>query len=187
MVQKRVVPDVVQTFYDSMASQYDQFYLDWDETVREEASFLDGLLAANGHSRSSRVLDCACGIGTQAIGLALLGYDVSASDISKREIEEAQRRATERGAAVRFKHADFRFLADAFPQTFDVVIAMDNALPHMLSHADLDAATKSIASRVGRGGIFVASIRDYDAILEERPVFSPPYVHKTESGQRVLF
>ena len=37
------------------------------------------------------------------------------------------------------------------------------------------------------GGIFVASIRDYDALLLEKPPYSPPYIHKTEQGQRVSF
>ena len=35
--------------------------------------------------------------------------------------------------------------------------------------------------------ILVASIRDYDRLLEERPAYSAPYIHKTEKGQRVSF
>ena len=64
---------------------------------------------------------------------------------------------------------------------------MDNALPHMLSANDLQKAIKSIADRVKKEGIFVASIRDYDALLETKPPYSPPYIHKTEKGQRVSF
>jgi hypothetical protein len=36
-------------------------------------------------------------------------------------------------------------------------------------------------------GIFVASIRDYDLLLTEKPPYAPPYIHKTEKGQRVSF
>ena len=64
---------------------------------------------------------------------------------------------------------------------------MDNALPHMLSANDLQKAIKSIADRVKKEGIFVASIRDYDALLETKPPYSPPYIHKTKKGQRVSF
>jgi len=64
---------------------------------------------------------------------------------------------------------------------------MDNALPHMLSKSDLELAVKSIVNQVDNGGIFVASIRDYDAILVDKPLYSPPYIHKTEAGQRVSF
>ena len=33
----------------------------------------------------------------------------------------------------------------------------------------------------------MASIRDYDALLAERPPYSSPYIHKTDRGQRVSF
>ena len=29
--------------------------------------------------------------------------------------------------------------------------------------------------------------RDYDSLLAEKPPYSPPYIHKTEKGQRVSF
>ena len=64
---------------------------------------------------------------------------------------------------------------------------MDNALPHMLSKDALRSAVNSIADRLAHGGIFVASIRDYDALLTEKPPYSPPYIHKTETGKRVSF
>ena len=45
----------------------------------------------------------------------------------------------------------------------------------------------SITGRVRTGGIFVASIRDYDSLLQEKPPYSPPYIHRTDKGQRVSF
>ncbi len=35
--------------------------------------------------------------------------------------------------------------------------------------------------------VFVASIRDYDSLLEKKPPYSSPYIHKTDKGQRVSF
>jgi hypothetical protein len=64
---------------------------------------------------------------------------------------------------------------------------MDNALPHMLTGKDLESAIKSIANQIKDGGMFVASIRDYDALLAEKPPYSAPYIHKTDAGQRVSF
>ena len=186
-MKKTIVTDVTQKFYDSMASQYDKFYLDWDEAVRQEGEFLDEIFRAYGLDKSAAVLDCACGIGTQTIGLAALGYSLTASDISAGELAEAKKRAGEKGVDVRFEQADFRALSDVFSESFDIVIAMDNALPHMLSAAELEKAISSISGRLRDGGLFVASIRDYDALLTDKPRYSPPYVHKTESGQRVLF
>ena len=86
-----------------------------------------------------------------------------------------------------FEKADFRALEEAFSHQFDIVISMDNALPHMLTQQDLEAAVKSIVGRVAARGIFVASIRDYDDLLDKKPPYSPPYIHSTDKGQRVSF
>ena len=179
--------NIVQTFYDRLAGQYDQLFEDWDAAVREQAALLEGLFRRYGLDRTARVLDCACGIGTQAIGLAALGYDVTASDLSPGALKEAKQRASDRGAAIRFAQADFCALAETFPEPFDIVIAMANALPHLTTDAALAAAAESIAGQLRPGGIFVASIRDYDSLLQTRPPYSPPYIHKTERGQRVSF
>ena len=136
MSDQPIVPNVAQTFYDRLAPQYDRFYQDWDETVRSEARFLQGIFAEFGFDASARILDCACGVGTQAIGLAALGYDVTGSDLSAGAIAEAKRRAAEHGVHLRLEQADFRALSSGFSEPFDLVIAMDNALPHMLTAAD---------------------------------------------------
>ena len=179
--------NITQTFYDNLATQYDKLFLDWQATTQEQAVILDRIFRANGQDGSARVLDCACGIGTQAIGLAGLGYSITASDISDGELAEAKVRAEQNGVALRLEHADFCALEETFPEQFDIVICMDNALPHMLSAEALEKAVRSITGRIAAGGLFVASIRDYDALLQTRPPYSPPYIHKNEQGQRVSF
>lgn len=68
-----------------------------------------------------RVLDAACGIGTQAIGLALNGHAVTGSDFSP---------AVRFGAEIEFRVADFRHLSHTARGSFDVVCALDSALAH---------------------------------------------------------
>ena len=182
-----VVSGVVQSFYDNIASQYDKFYLDWEGTTLKQANFLSTIFKNNGYDKTARILDCACGIGTQAIGLASLGYSVTGSDISGGEISEAKRRALINNVNIDFKKADFCALSEVFSEKFDIIIAMDNALPHMLSYEALEKAVKSIVNQMKDGGLFVASIRDYDLLLNEKPNHSSPYIHKTDKGQRVLF
>ena len=142
--------DIIQTFYDNMASQYDKLFMDWNDnmasqydklfmdwnaTTQEQAVLLNRIFNNYGFNTNAHILDCACGIGTQAIGLASLGYPVTASDISDGELVEAKARAKSQGVSIRFEHADFCALADTFSEQFDIVIAMDNALPHMLTAA----------------------------------------------------
>ena len=179
--------DIVQSFYDNMATEYDKLFLDWEASVMEQALILDKLFKDNGYTLESKILDCACGIGTQAIGLANMGYKVTASDISKNELKEAKKRACEYNVNIDFHNEDFRKLSGSFSNKFDIIIAMDNALTHMLTEEELKKAIESITNRLSSGGMFVASIRDYDSILLNRPPYSPPYIHKTDDGQRVSF
>ncbi len=179
--------DIIQSFYDNLASQYDKLFLNWQATVKEQSIILDKLFKDSGHNKKSKILDCACGIGTQAIGLATMGYNVTASDISDGELIEARQRAIKNNVKICFKNADFRTLSETFSQKFDIVLAMDNALPHMLTKSDLERAIKSITRQMLSGGMFIASIRDYDVLLESKPPYSAPYIHKTEKGQRVSF
>ena len=179
--------DIIQSFYDNLATQYDKLFLDWQATTREQSLILDKLFKDNGYDNNCEILDCACGIGTQVIGLATLGYNIVGSDISDGELAEARKRALENNLNISFEKADFRALSKTFSKSFDIVIAMDNALPHMLTKCDFEIAIKSITGKLVTGGMFVASIRDYDNLLKSKPSYSAPYIHKTEKGQRVSF
>ena len=73
---------ITQTFYNNLATKYDKLFLDWKATTREQAEILDKIFKNNGFDYTVTILDCACGIGTQPIGIAALGYNVTASDRS---------------------------------------------------------------------------------------------------------
>ena len=179
--------DIVQTFYDNLATQYDKLFENWQQTTHEQALILNKLFNDNGFDKNAKLLDCACGIGTQAIGLASLGYKVTASDLSQNAVEQAKTKTNENKFNITFKVADFCNLQKTFDEQFDIVIAMDNALPHMLTHECLQKAVQSIINQIAKDGIFVASIRDYDELLKNKPLYSPPYIHKTENGRRICF
>ena len=51
--------NITQTFYDSMASQYDKLFQDWQATTVEQAKILDKLFGREGFGKSAKLLDCA--------------------------------------------------------------------------------------------------------------------------------
>jgi glycine/sarcosine N-methyltransferase len=166
------VASSVRDFYDGLAAEYHLVYGDrWDDAVARQGAVLDRLIR-DVHGDAADVLDCACGIGTQAIGLALCGHRVHGTDISRRSLDRARVEAERLGATMSFAVADFRDLATV-AGTFDVVIACDNALPHLLDEAHVASALRAMRSRLRPGGLLIVSIRDYD---EERPAAPPPYV-----------
>ncbi len=130
---------------------------------------LDRLIRARLGAGAVDVLDCACGIGTQALGLAALGHRVTGSDLSAGAIARARREAGRRGLAPTFRVADLRALDRLVPGAFDVVLAADNALPHLLEPQDLALALGAMKAKLRARGLFLASIRDYDEALLSRP------------------
>jgi SAM-dependent methyltransferase len=172
--------------YRSLVDDYHLIFEDWDEGIRHQAEVLDRLLRAPGRSGGVDVLDCACGIGTQALGLAARGHRVLASDSSPEMIARARREAAGRGLHIEFAVADMRTL-DAFgDDAFDAVLAVDNALPHLQTDDEVRRALGAMASRLRPGGILVVTIRDYDALLAERPAVTPPRFLKGGGPRRIV-
>ena len=146
-------------FYDGLAGEYHAIYDDWWAGAQWHAGIVDKVLQSAGVDRGSDVLDCACGIGTQALGLAHLGYKVTGTDISANAIARAEREAAARAIDVTLAVADMRSVQEVQPGPFDAAICCDNALPHLLTDADLDRALLSIRRTLRAGGVFLASAR----------------------------
>lgn len=111
------------------------------------------------------MLDAACGIGTQSLALTRLGYHVTASDLSAGSVERARVEAARRGLAIDYSVADMRAAVGAHHErTFDVVIACDNSIPHLLSDEEILAALTQFHQCTAPGGLCLLSVRDYAAM-----------------------
>jgi glycine/sarcosine N-methyltransferase len=179
--------DPVRAFYDELAESYHLIFADWHGSMLRQAAALNRLIESDLGPGPHAILDCACGIGTQAIGLALLGHRVHATDLSPRAVARAEREATARGASLSFGVADLRTLATEVAGDFDVVLACDNVLPHLLTDDDLRLAVDNMAAKLRPGGMFLASIRDYDRLVQERPRGEGPRVFDDIRGRRISF
>lgn len=179
----------VTGFYDALSPFYhDNMGWDWDAVMREEGTVLDRFVAdRTGRDGPCALLDCACGIGTQAIGLALQGYRVHATDLSTVAVDCARREASRLGVDMTFGVADFRDLGTSVSDVFDVVVACDNSIAHCLSDEDLSGALASMKGRLVTGGVLMLSLRDYGRLVEERPRFNNQHVQDRPDGRRVVF
>lgn len=173
-----------RAFYDGLADGYDAIYDDWWAAAQWHARHVDGVLRQHGFAPPARLLDCACGIGTQAIPLAAMGYDVTASDISAESVERARGEAATRRIPIHFGIADIRALESE--TRYDVVIACDNAIPHLLDDRELDAAVAAVATVLEPNGLFLAGVRDYDALRAERPPGVPSVVRERADGREIV-
>lgn len=167
-----------EDFYDGLASEYHLLFGDWWPAALDHAAVVARLLTDHGVSaEGSQLLDCTCGIGTQALPLAALGYDVTAADLSARAVERARAEAQRRDIRLRTAVADVRRVDESVTDVFDAVISCDNALPHLLTDDDLEQALRSIRACLREGGVLLASIRDYDHLRQSRPDGVPISLH----------
>ncbi|MFF2125629.1 class I SAM-dependent methyltransferase [Streptomyces olivochromogenes] len=167
----------VAHFYDELADDYHLIYADWDASIRRQGDALDRLIGQDNAS----VLDCSCGIGTQAIGLALRGHRVTGTDLSARAAARAVREAARRNVTLRAGVADMRRLP--FPDgRFDTVVCADNALPHLLTEQDVHAALAEMRRVLRPTGLLLLSTRPYDDLLRNRPASASPQVHQAADG-----
>ena len=177
----------ITDFYDELSEQYHLIFADWDEEVERQGEVVDRVIRDLAGPGAKRVLDAACGIGTQAIGLARLGHHVTGTDLSPGAVARARREAERLGVSLTAEVADLRNLTESIAGPFDVICALDNALPHLEGEAELAQALGGIAARLAPGGLFLASIRDYDAMLRDRPRVEAPRVIDEPEGHRVVF
>ncbi|MCY1000179.1 class I SAM-dependent methyltransferase [Myxococcus sp. MISCRS1] len=177
----------VLEFYDGLAEEYHLLFANWAQTVERQGAALDALLRRCGAPPPRRVLDCACGIGTQALGLAGRGYVVHATDLSPAAVARAEREARTLGVTLTTGVADMRTLDTQVSGMFQVVLAFDNAVPHLLTDEDLDAAAHAMASKLAPGGLLALSVRDYDALMADQPRFTSERVLDAPEGRRILF
>jgi glycine/sarcosine N-methyltransferase len=138
-------------------------------------------------SQSLRILDCACGIGTQALGLAKRGHMITGCDLSPAAIGRAREEASNRGLSIPLFVADMLDLTRIPENEFDAVVCLDNSLPHLESDEALLQATRQIRMKLRVDGTFIASVRDYDRDLaQEKPVIQGPSFYFDAGRRRIV-
>jgi SAM-dependent methyltransferase len=108
------------------------------------------------------VLDVSCGIGTQAIALAINGFQVTASDLAPRAVERAREEARRREQHITFSVCDMREAFATHGGDFDVVISCDNSIPHLLTDAEISVALRQMFACLRPGGGCLLTVRDYE-------------------------
>jgi len=174
--------------YDELAAHYHQIFENWEVSMVRQAKVLAGILHHEcGDGQPLRVLDCACGIGTQSLGLALEGFQVTGCDLSPGAIQRARSEASKRGLSIPFSVANMVQLSAIPDSSFDAVICMDNSLPHLETDELLLQAAQQAYGKLRPGGCFIGSIRDYDQLVVERPKIQGPSLYSDSGRRRIVF
>jgi SAM-dependent methyltransferase len=172
-------------FYDALAPLYHLVYENWEASIERQGKALDSIIRSCRGETPQSILDVACGIGTQCLGLAALGHRVTGSDLSPAAVQRARRETASRGLSIDYTVADMR--APNRGRDFDVVLCADNSLPHLLSDEAITGALGQFLAALKPGGLCLISVRDY-AALERGGVQVKPHGVRSENGTRwILF
>lgn len=149
--------------YDSLAEVYEWLISDAKLTPSEfAASFEDvlSLVPAN-----AQVLDCSCGTGQLAVGLAGLGMQVVASDASAAMVRRTAELSSAYGTSVVTVRADWEELPDHFGDAiFDMVFCVGNSLHHAEGARGRVAALESMSRLLRPGGRLVLTSRTWELV-----------------------
>lgn len=169
------------TFYDDVAEYYDLVYADWEESMRRHGAAISAMM--DGKPRDTRIIDVSAGIGTQALPLALLGYNVVARDLSSGAIRRLRREARARDLEIDAARSDMREVARSVHGQFDTVISFDNSIPHLLTDVEILTALRGFTKVLASDGQLLISIRDYEQV-DRSPSSVHPYGERVRAGRR---
>ena len=177
-------PDTA-AFYDELAPFYPLLYSNWDDAVSRQGLALSNLFSELGVARGDPVLDAACGVGTQALGLLGQGHRVIASDLSVGAVARFRAELGRHTLHAEARVDDMRELTGVEPESVAAVMACDNSVPHLLSDAEIEQAFASFHRVLKPGGWMVISVRDYASIERKNPDVRP-YGLRRDGDRRFL-
>jgi SAM-dependent methyltransferase len=160
--------DRTVTSYDTLAAAYD--WLVPDALLEPQGSVAAFAEVVDHLEPGARVLDCAAGTGRLAVGLALQGFDVVATDASRAMIERTSALAARHGVRVETVVCAWEELdGRGWEGSFEAVFCVGNSLTHAAGAAGRRAALAAMAGVLRDGGLLVVTSRNWERLRERRP------------------
>ncbi len=147
--------------YGALSDVYEWLIGD-DKLIPAQAAAVYGSDVVGSLPPRARVLDCACGTGQLAVGLAGLDLDVVATDASDRMVRRTENLAGEHGVSLRALRASWGELPDDLEDAaFHVVFCVGNSLGHAKGAAGRLTALEAMSRLLGPGGRLVLTSRNW--------------------------
>jgi glycine/sarcosine N-methyltransferase len=160
--------NVTSDLYEGFADRYDLFLSKFGEHDPVVVEFFHRLFAEN---KVRKVLDCACGTGSDLHLFHSLGCEVIGSDISDSMLAQAGKNLCKCGLEIPLRKADYRELGQHFDTQFDAVVCLSTSILHMPNEREVLRAFKSMREVLREGGIIILTQGTTDKMWKEKPRF----------------
>jgi SAM-dependent methyltransferase len=172
--------------YEMLAADYDWMFDD-DELANGRAINLPAAARLLQRvSRTSVVLDAACGTGVDAAVLARRGFTVWAADGSEAMAGDAAARFRREGLAIPLLHSRWADLPAATGERFDVVLCVGNSLVHAVGRDAMVEALSGLRRMARPGGYVVIDSRNWEKLHAERQIVQVADRVVSRAGRRCL-
>src|SRR5580658_3626792 len=172
--------------YETLAADYDWLF---DDDVLADGGAINQPAAARllqRISRTSAVLDAACGTGVDAAVLARRGFTVWAADGSEAMAEVAAARFRRERLAIPLLHSSWADLPSATGERFDVVLCPGNSLVHAAGRDAMVQALTGLRRMARPGGYVVIDSRNWEKLHAERRIVQVADRVVTRRGRRCV-
>ncbi len=154
---------MAEVAYGSLASVYEWLVAEAKTSPAGSAQAFEMVTA--GLAPGAQILDCSCGIGLLAVGLAQAGFRVTACDASPAMVERTQALARAHGVEVSTRVCRWDQLPDQeWDDRFDAVFCVGNSLGHAVGRSGRSAAIGGMASVLKMGGVLTLTSRNWEQI-----------------------
>jgi len=149
--------------YGDLATVY-EWCLD-DAIITPEGQLAAWAPIIDGLEPGSRVLDCAAGTGLLAVGLALAGFAVTASDQSEAMLARAGELAAARGVPLEPVQCAWEELGgQGWEGRFAAVFCVGNSLAHAPGEGQRRTALRAMADVLAPGGLLLVTSRNWELL-----------------------
>jgi ubiquinone/menaquinone biosynthesis C-methylase UbiE len=173
----------VDDFYTDLAHDYEWLFP--DEAIGSRGAVGATSLGSTGLLErllktlppGARVLDCACGVGADAIALARRGFNVTAADGSASMVAEAKRRSRQFGVNIDIVQSRWQDLPERVPGAFEFALCLGNSMVHTETKSNMISSLEGISKVLSPGGILVVDSRNWENLYQSKPrIVTSPYV-----------
>lgn len=134
----------------------------YDALVKDEAATQQWVAFVSDHAKGRNLLEVACGSGEITLGLAKAGYVMSALDLSREMLKQAQEKVG--SEKVMWRHGNMCDLS-SWP-LFDGILCFCDSLNYLLKEAEVKTFFAQAYDHLHDSGVLLFDMHSQDRLLE---------------------